>query len=290
MLIKKLSRRGLLLSLVVLLVACAPMQPLNGTVASKTSLRDTHERLHGTLFMQTAAEHQVLCRIMYTQARNSMDAALADSSWTAALEQEKGFEILPPAVVVDIDETVLDNSRFQGRLTNDRSEYNEATWKEWVAKQAATVVPGAAEFLTYVASKGVAVFYITNRDATQEADTRSNLRNENLPVLQSPDVVLMKGENGWTSSDKKARRQVVAKEYRIVLIVGDDLGDFVTGAKDSPRNRVALANSYANMWGTKWVLIPNALYGSWESALYGHDFALPDNEVLQKKFSAIQGF
>lgn len=253
-------------------------------------LRDTHERLHGTLFMQTAAEYDTLCRVAYNQARASLDAALKDNSWTAAIEQGAGYDNLPVALIVDLDETILDNSRFQGRLTKDRIAYNDALWNDWVKKHEAGAIPGAVEFLEYAASRGVVVFYITNRNADEESDTRANLAALSLPLPQSPDVVLARGENGWTSSDKSARRAEVAKHYRILLLIGDDLGDFTTGAKDMPANRLALASSHAKMWGSRWILLPNAQYGSWESALYDHDFSLPDSDVLARKFAWIEDF
>ncbi len=267
-------------------ISTAQIAPIPAT----TTLRDTHERLDGLLWMQTSAEYQTLTNIAFNQARLTIDAALADKQWTAALEQTKSYSSLAPAIIVDVDETILDNSRFQGRLIKDRSEYNSSAWKKWTEKRMATVVPGADNFLRYVASKKITIFYVTNREASQESDTRINLIDLKLPLRSDIDVVLSKNENTWTSSDKGARRTHVSKNFRILALVGDDLGDFVSGAKDTPDNRVKLAKAYTNMWGTKWILIPNPLYGSWESALYGHDFKLPDKNVLEMKSKKVQGF
>ncbi|MBK9089557.1 MAG: hypothetical protein IPL90_11095 [Holophagales bacterium] len=184
---------AILVATSLLHTACATTSVQEAATKS-SALRDTHERLNGALFMQTAAEYEILCRVAYAQARGALAAALADQSWTAAVEQTGSYQGLPTAVVLDLDETVLDNSRFQGRLVNDRSGYDDAAWTSWTKLHAAVEVPGARDFLEYAAAKGVTLFYITNRPSTQEADTRATL--EGLPVVlpSTPDTVLTRGE------------------------------------------------------------------------------------------------
>ena len=252
--------------------------------------RDTHERLHGVLWMQTSAEYQTLTQIAFSQATTAFELALSDTNGKGALEQTNSSSSLPPAIVVDIDETILDNSRFQGRLVVDRSEYKEGVWRQWIQKRKAEPIPGALEFLNLVASRGVTIFYVTNRDASQESDTRENLLALNLPLRTDIDVVLSRNENGWSSSDKGSRRSHICKDFRVLILVGDDLGDFVSGAKDEPQARIKLANTHKSMWGKRWILIPNPLYGSWESALFDHDFSKPDQEVLEMKLEKVRGF
>ena len=100
----------------------------------------------------------------------------------------------------------------------------------------------------------------------------------------------MNGEEpGWTS-DKSSRRRAIAKSYRILLLVGDDLGDFVPGAKDTPENRLTLAAKYRAQWGRRWFLLPNPLSGTWELALYGNDPGMTDTEILEKKLRAVKYF
>ncbi|HVP57856.1 MAG TPA: HAD family acid phosphatase [bacterium] len=283
------ARLALLLVLIPLIAACQVVRT-GPAVAPAAEVRDTHELLDGVLWMETAAEYEMLTRIAYAQARQDLDLGLADTSWTAALEQAGAYSSLPTAVILDVDETVLDNSRFEGRLILDRSDYNESVWQDWVRQRAATVVPGADDFLKYAVSKGVTVFYVTNRNARQEDDTRANLASAGLPVGTDRDVVLTRYENGWSSSDKSARRSHVCESYRVLLLVGDDLGDFVSGAKDTPENRTKLARQYGTYWGSKWILLPNPLYGSWESALYGYGSKLSGKDILQKKLAQVRGF
>ena len=273
------------------MIACvtAPKEPLT---TPKAAVRDSHEGLNGVLWVQTAAEYQTLARVAFSLAKSALDNALQDKSWTAALEQTGSgdYSSKNEAIIVDIDETILDNSPYQARLVKERSTFNKDLWKLWTEKHIAAPVPGADDFLKYANSRGVTVFYITNRDTSEEADTRRNLSDLNLPIRADLDVVLTKNENNWTSSDKSQRRAKVCEDFRVLLLIGDDLGDFVSGAKDSPQKRVQLAQKYNSYWGVKWILIPNPLYGSWESALYGNDYNLSDKDILDKKLNQLKDF
>lgn len=252
-----------------------------------TTLRDTHEDLHAVLWMQTSAEYQMACRTAYRTAAAALEAALDDPKWTAALEQTTLHDGMPPAIIVDVDETVLDNSAFEGRMVRDRSRFSPTLWEQWVATKSATAVPGALEFLRGAADRGVTVFYVTNRSAASEPATRANLESLGFPLSNATDVVLTEGENGWTS-DKTARRTEIASRYRVLLIIGDDLADFMPGAKAPPEDRRRAASKYDDRFGRSWILLPNPVYGSWERALYPPDSA--DDEVLRRKFAQLRAF
>jgi predicted secreted acid phosphatase len=102
--------------------------------------------------------------------------------------------------------------------------------------------------------------------------------------------VLSRDEKPDWGSDKSSRRAAIAKTHRILLLIGDDLGDFVSGAKDTPKNRVQLVQNHGSFWGTRWFLLPNPMYGSWDYSLYDHNFSLPENEILSRKFDSIEDF
>lgn len=281
---------------VVLLSGCktatgpAPeLQP--GVSAAVESLRDTHENLQAVLWVQAAAEYRSLALTVFAGAEAALELALVDTGWTAATEQTGSYQDLPPAVILDIDETVLDNSLFQGQLVKDRSSFSDDLWKEWVLKEDATFVPGALEFIRSAEEQGVTVFFVTNRTADLEEATRSNLINLGLSLPVGLDTLLTKGEapNNW-ASDKKARRAFIAQSFRILLLIGDDLGDFIEGSRDSPENRVRLADKYSHQWGSRWFMLPNPLYGSWESSLYGNDYSLPVSKVLRLKHDQVKSF
>jgi 5'-nucleotidase (lipoprotein e(P4) family) len=247
--------------------------------------RDSHEDLHAVLWMQTAAEYRALTTAIYARAVPVLDKALQDPAWTAATEQTGTFGSLPPAVIIDLDETVLDNSAFQGQLVRDRQPYTEAAWEEWVRTGQAGAVPGAPAFIHTVEDRGVRVFYVSNRAAGQEDSTVANLRT--LGVDTTGDRVLSPGEHGWTT-DKSARRAFVAEQHRVLMLVGDDLGDFVAISRLSLAEREALVDRYADRWLERWVILPNASYGSWLRALTPG--LSSDRDVLEKKLATIDGY
>jgi acid phosphatase len=188
-------------------------------------------------------------------------------------------------VILDLDETVLDNAPLQAQLVLEGTLYLPATWEAWVDKVAAGLVPGSKDFITFAASKGVRTFFVTNRTASEQEKTLANLAALGIPA--SDDTVLCVGENGWTS-DKTVRRALVAKTYRILLLVGDDMNDFVSTANLSPAQRIGLAEKHASRWARDWILLPNPLYGSWERALYPG--LTDEREILARKRSLVKGF
>jgi acid phosphatase len=254
------------------------------------SARNTHEALNGVLWVQTSAEYDTLSRLTFRQAKEALTRARADKTWTAALEQTGDFTDLPDAIVVDIDETVLDSSPFQGKVAIARTGFDQRLWDEWAARAQARGTPGASEFLSYARDNSVVVFYVTNRFFKQENDTVANLQKRGFPVDPAGTFVLSRDEKPGWGSDKSSRRAAIAETHRILLLIGDDLGDFVSGAGDTPKNRVQLARKYGSFWGTRWFLLPNPMYGSWEFSLYDHDLSLPENEILRRKFDLIEGF
>lgn len=186
-----------------------------------------------TLWMQSAAEYRASALQTYAAARRALDAALAEPA------------ALPPAVVLDLDETALDNSRFAARRIAKHAPFTFGSdWSAWVQESAATAIPGAHEFLVYAQSRGVTPVYITNRTVDMEAATRANLQKLGFPL--TADTLLMRAMNGTT--DKTARRNDVAARYRVLLYLGDAMGDFPSGDAE---------------WGSRWFIVPNAIYGSW---------------------------
>lgn len=248
------------------------------------------ENLHATLWTQTATEYHALALQTYATATAALDAALADSSWSADVAQLQagGFEALPPAVILDVDETVLDNAAYQARLIRDGGAYSSDTWKAWVDEEAATAVPGALAFTRAADSLGVAVIYVTNRRADEEEATRRNLDALGFPLADDFDAIIARGETPeFEPSDKGPRRAVVAERFRIVQQIGDNLGDFISDVDTSPEARLALVEPYEGWWGERWFVLPNPQYGSWESSLFDHDYGLTREEQLRRKIDAL---
>jgi 5'-nucleotidase (lipoprotein e(P4) family) len=256
-----------------------------GTSRTAIPVRDTHEDLNSVLWVQTSGEFWALASTTYNNAQVLLEQAKGQKSWSAALEQNPGYENLPAAVILDLDETVLDNSPAQGQFVLDRTGYLQDAWGAWVHTVAAAALPGAQSFIADAETNGVKVFFVTNRSLSEQEDTLKNLAA--LGITASDDTVLCSGENGWTS-DKTARRAEIAKSYRILLLVGDDMNDFVSTATLTPPQRLALAKTHANRWGKSWILLPNAMYGSWERALFPG--LTKDEEILLRKRQQIKGF
>jgi acid phosphatase len=220
-------------------------------------------------------------RAAYGRATVALDALLADRAATAALEQKGSFGSLPPAVILDVDETVLDNSRFEGeQIRRGASTFDTKHWDQWVQAARADALPGAVEFLKAARQKGVRTFFVTNRDAAGEGATVANLRQ--VGIEATAEEVLVKGENGWTS-DKTARRAHVAASHRVLMLCGDDLGDFVSVQGLDVAARYAAVDSHTAWWGERWVVLPNPAYGSWERAVSG------GGDPLAGKRKAVRG-
>ena len=165
---------------------------------------------------------------------------------------------------------MFDNSYYQARQVRDNSAFAAETWDRWCLEARATAIPGALEFTRDAEKRGVTVFYITNRAAKVEDATRRNLEALGFPLRAGLDTVLTRGERPeWQPSPKGARRAHVAATYRVLLLIGDDLGDFVADAAGTPEQRAARTAPQAEWWGRRWIMLPNPTYGSWERAIIG---------------------
>ena len=238
-----------------------------------------NNNFNSLLWMQASAEYRANTIQAYNTALRNINAALRDRKWTAAKEQVGNYSSLPPAIVMDIDETVLDNSRYMGKVVLEGGEWNAVTWNEWVALQSAPAVPGAVEFIKAMRDKHVKVIFISNREcrkggsqgagSCQEAGTIENLARVGVAGVLPEDILLLGEEEGWTS-EKKGRREYISKKYRIVMLFGDDLGDFLPDVKSTitPEERDRLVSENCNNWGRKWFVLPNPTYGSWINILH----------------------
>jgi 5'-nucleotidase (lipoprotein e(P4) family) len=244
-------------------------------------------RLNALLWMQTSVEYEMACVQSYGLARIRLDEALGDNTWTAALEQTGSFRTLPPAVILDVDETVLDNSGFDARLVEAGRSYDAKMWDEWVTEAQAPALPGARRFIREADSLGVDVFFITNRGYQDESATARNLAAETGIDIDSSRV-LCKGERPNWGSDKMGRRAHVAESHRILLLIGDDYNDFMYTGASTPGERKNMAKEYMEYWGDKWIIIPNPVYGTWEEAILGYHGGLSREEELAAKNAALE--
>lgn len=272
-----INPRIIIMVLGLSLTACGTSNTL------QTGNLSTHPTTQATLWVQNAAEYSALTTQAYFTAMRNLQLPLEDSFWTASVEQGDKSEItsLPPAIILDIDETVLDNSPFQARMIKQGKSYNTNDWNAWCNEANADAVPGALEFTRYAAEQGVEIFYISNRDYAVEEATRANLKALGFPVADTADQILTKGEQPEWDSSKIKRRAVIEQNYRVVMIFGDDLNDFIPAKNISQSERKQIIDEYSEFFGKKWFMLPNPVYGSWDQALYNFDRDLSEEERIE---------
>ena len=242
---------------------------LTSRAAEEYTTQDLNEQLVvATLYMQASAEYRAICFQAFNLARMNLDAVLA---------AHKGSK--PVAVVVDADETVIDNSDYEAFLIGNNFGYSSKTWNPWMAAAQARAVPGALDFLNYAKEKGVEIFYITNRKMVGYEGTEKNLKALGFPFVDKKHLLLR-----TETSDKQPRRDLVAKDYEIAFFMGDNLNDFLSVfRKKSVAERAAEVDKIKDQWGTKFILLPNPTYGDWEGAIYDHDWTLSPAEKDKKR-------
>jgi acid phosphatase len=244
--------------------------------------------LDATLWLQTSAEYVAMSRQTWAAAKRMLTEALADTTWSAALEQRQGAGELPPAVIVDVDETVLDNSPYAARLIERDESFTETSWTVWVEEAKARPVPGALEFVRAARDLGVEVFYVTNRLADLEEATHRNLDAMGFPQGAADDVHLLLEEREAWGSDKTSRRAWVAERYRVLLVAGDDLNDFLPARGLSIDQRAELTERYEDKWGTRWFVFANPTYGSWVSAVLDGLESRSSDSVNRRKLESLE--
>jgi 5'-nucleotidase (lipoprotein e(P4) family) len=257
-----------------------------------TSANPPHDNLNAVAWVQTSVEYKALSEQTYRAAADHLDQALKEKHWDALVPEERGNAAtgLKPAVVMDVDETVLDNSPYQARLVRDGTDYDEVSWDQWVAEKKAKPLPGVVDFAKAANAKGVTVLYISNRAVHLKEATIANLKAVGLPVA-SDDVFLglgtfVKGceQNG---SEKNCRRKLAGQKYRVLMQFGDQIGDFIEVVANTREGRDQLYGEYHDWFGERWWMLPNPTYGSWEPALFNNDWTQPKEARRQAKREAL---
>ncbi len=212
----------------------------------------------GALWQQRAAEYRALSYQAYNSARLSLEELLKSST-------DKPF-----AIVTDIDETVLDNSPYYVHQAQQGGNYTDSSWVEWTKQVACDTVPGAPSFFQYAASKGVTVFYITNRILQDEQQTLANLQQYGFPHADKEHLLLLED-----TSSKEKRRNSVADNFNIIMLLGDNLGDFsAIFNNNSMEERREWVEKSRLDFGKRFIVLPNHMYGNWEEAFYQDKKAL----------------
>lgn len=253
------------------------------------------DNLNAVLWMQRSAEYRAVGETIYRAAADKLGVALDARDWNALVPPERdnasASRSLPPAVIMDVDETVLDNSPYQARLVRGGIEFNEGTWNAWVAEMQAKPLPGVIDFAKAASARGVTIVYLSNRPEHLQAATLANLRAVGMPV-KDDSVFLGRGTvvDGCEQqgSEKNCRRMLVGRQYRVLMQFGDQLGDFVEIVANTPDARDTLHEEYANWFGERWWMLPNPSYGSWEPAMFDNAWSKPRTERRRAKREALE--
>ncbi len=214
---------------------------------------------NAVLWQQSAAEYKALCYQTYTLAKLQLEQKLH----AHAFPYEK-----KPAIVMDLDETVVDNSFFNAQLLLDNEEYSKSKWKEWSDLEKAGAVPGAVDFIAFAQGKGVEVIFISNRRVSELQATKNNVEALGIVNIDSSHYYLRTEEGS-----KMNRRAKVSEDYEILMLFGDNLADFnEVFDKRSNLDRNKLVHEMSKEFGATFIVLPNVLYGEWEGSLYAYKY------------------
>ena len=266
-------------SLVALIVlsACAT----STTPQETASVEHVHDHTHdmGLLWVKYAAEYHAITRQVYASAAADLPGFVEDTSWSAMPGQQDARE-LPPAVILDVDETVVSNVDFQ--LTFERPFANHKL-DTWSSNYDSRAIQGVKEFVDTARAAGVTVFFVTNRPCEtiegiddpcpQKSTTVDDIHEVGIDV--TPEYVMLSGERPGWDREKLVRRNLIAESYRVITLIGDDFGDFVSCARKkvvapctAPASRASRSEAlekYNEYWGKGWYILPNPMHGSWTS-------------------------
>jgi len=226
-------------------------------------------KLFTAVWMQRSAEYKALCLQAYQ---------LAELRLQQILTSQKPAR--PLAVVTDIDETFLDNSPYAIHQALQGKDFDPASWQDWVSQAAADTIAGAWTFFNKAASQGVTIFYVTNRDQRARAATLKNLQKFGFPDADEAHLLTMAG-----SSSKQSRRDSIAGQYTIALLLGDNLTDFSPLFDNHPSeaDRAREVLNHPELFGKKFIVLPNPNYGDWENAIYQYKQLSPAQKAAAFK-------
>ncbi|MGZ5436275.1 MAG: 5'-nucleotidase, lipoprotein e(P4) family [Pyrinomonadaceae bacterium] len=252
---------------------------LSLTMVSAASAQkvDNEHQVGGILWTQTSGERVALSYQAFSIARLRLDQDL----------RANRNRRMRRAVIVDADETVIDNSPYQAMLVKTSRAYESKSWNDWCQKAQAAAIPGAVEFLRYANSRGVRVFYVTNRRESEKQCTAQNLKKVGFPDV-SDETVLVRTD----TSSKQPRRDGIARKHRVVLLIGDNLNDFAEIFEQSKTidTRLAATNQNKSNFGTRFIVLPNVMYGAWEDAIYGDASKLTEEQKAEKRRNTLKDF
>lgn len=265
---KHLKQTFIVASCVALLTACA-----NSEQRAEVQLQN--QAALGIVWLQQSGEYQALAHQAFNAAKVAYDQA----------KVSKGKK---KAVAIDLDETLIDNSPYAGWQIKNGQPFTGETWTKWVDARQSGAIPGAVEFVNYVNATGGTVFFVSNRrDDIEKAGTIDDMHRLGFSNVNEHTLYLKKDK-----SNKTPRFEQIEKQgYDIVLYIGDNLNDFgdATYRKSNAERRDFVQHN-ANLFGKKFIILPNPNYGDWEGGLDPNYFKGDSQNKLNIRHNAIKAW
>ena len=231
-------------------------------------------KIFATAFQQRSAEYRALCYQAFNIARIKL----------AEFNRDRSPK--PRAIMTDIDETILNNSPYEAHQILQGKDYDADSWRGWTAMGKADTVPGALHFLQFAFASGVEIFYVSNRGEDEREGTLRNLQHFNFPNADNAHLLLKQ-----ETSSKEIRKNTIAQSHNIVQLIGYNLNAFSNlFEKKSSDEREKIANNFSAEFGNRFIVLPNPVYGDWESSLYHYDYSLTPAQKDSIIKSAIRGY
>jgi 5'-nucleotidase (lipoprotein e(P4) family) len=254
------------LLVLLLLTGCTPTLP---TAPPESPAGSTPSSSLGLHWVRSSAEYRAILLQTYALAAERLEQKVAGQTGATW------------AVALDADETVISNSLYQKELYEQGGAYSRESWNAWTRRQEATALPGAREFLERARQLGGKIAIVTNRRAEVCAETEANFRALKLPF----DVILCRTDDRrkeprWESVQKGSASPDLPP-LEIVMWLGDNIEDFPAWDQEK-----RTAGDFSD-FGDRFFVIPNPMYGSWESAAFGGQWKLDSGARRQKKLEAM---
>jgi 5'-nucleotidase (lipoprotein e(P4) family) len=223
--------------------------------------------LYADLWMQTSAEYQACCLQTYRMAGDQIER---EQSQISAEEQRLQQE-LPPAVILDLDETAIDNGTYESFLFDSGQDFTPENFNKFVTdhKSSIRMLPGAKDFIERMEKLGIAVMYNSNRPETLRKATIETLAQWGIDTKGMDDPTSCRLLLQTNESSKDARRAAVRAKYHILALFGDQLIDFsdefMPPAAPTLKARREAVDKNRQLFGTLWFVLPNPVYGNWQT-------------------------
>lgn len=254
---KEIQMKKVIIIIIILTLACFTFAEDIGLLRKSLIM--------STLWQTTSAEYRALAYQAYNIAGLRLD------------EDLKITRTQKRAIIVDADETVLDNTGFQIRMIVDGAQYY-VDFDGWVKSAQAKAIPGSVDFLNYAYENDCDIYYISNRKLHHMEGTLNNLKALGFPQAEESHILLQDD-----SSNKGIRREQVAEDHFIVMLIGDNLIDFEdVFRKKSIEERFSSIEDFKDEFGKRFIILPNPMYGEWEKTLYGGTRQIPEKTKEEK--------